>query len=204
MATSPTPSVTYSSGGTPIVPPGYSDVNGVISPIGFRTTGATPPASALAAISPQPSLPTPVASQSIVNAPVVGAAPPSPAPLSSSLVPAPPGVTTVGPVTTPVTTTTQPSSSASPATTSPSDNALLQNVLNALSSGGNAAAAGSGAGVGADDTSLPSPTTADVEALQPTAVSTSSSGPNIGLIIGIVLVAALGVYLWYRHKKGAS
>lgn len=165
-------------------------------------TVTSPPVSTPPAVVPTPtatSLPSPGS---------VGSVPSTPAPIQASSpannASSPPGVVTTGPTTTPVTpaAVTQPSSSASPTTTSPTDNALLQQVLNSLSGGSNQYSAGSGGGVGADDTSLPSPTTADVEALQPTAVDTSSSGPNIGLIIGILLVAALGVYLWYRYKKG--
>jgi hypothetical protein len=144
---------------------------------------------------------TPVAT-TLPSPGAVGATPASPAPLTVSPTTTSSAATNVATI--PGGPISQPVSSVSPAQTTPDDNSLLQQVLNGLSSGGNATSAGSGGGVGADDTSLPSPTTADVEALQPQAVSTSSSGPNIGLIIGIVLVLALGVYLWYRHKKGKA
>jgi hypothetical protein len=156
-----------------------------------------------------PSLaPTPPAS-TLPSAGNVGSVPSSPAPLiapsSTALNTAsPPGVTTTSPITTPVTTSGVPASASSPTTTTPTCNALLQNVLNALGAGTNTYSSGSGGGVGADDTSLPSPTTADVEALQPTAAPTSSSGPSVVLIIGIIAVAGIGIYLWYRSKKGAA
>lgn len=188
------------------LPAGYSDVNGTIRSLNSRTAntpvtvngttygpqaGTSVFAPVIAPVSAQPSL------ASVVNQATTAAPTPSSTSADTS---APPGVTTTGAITTPVT----PVAASSPTQTTPSCNALLQSVLNSLASGGNAASSGTGSGVGADDTSLPSPTTADVEALQPTAVPTSSSGPNIGLIIGVVLVLALGVYLWYRYKKGHS
>jgi cobalamin biosynthesis Mg chelatase CobN len=125
---------------------------------------------------------------------------------SSAIAQASPGVTptTLTGVPAPAAAQSPASQASTPATattTSATTDSILSNILASLSSGGNATPAGSGMGVGASDTSLPSSTAADVAALQPSATPTSSSGPNIGLIIGIVLVLGLGVYLWFQHKK---
>lgn len=132
----------------------------------------------------------------------------SPAPIQATPVDAN-AATASGPISAPV----LPAAASSPTnqavnvdgstTSSVTTDNLLSNILASLSSGGNASSAGTGSGVGASDTSLPSPTAADVAALQPSVTQTSSSGPNIVLVIGIIAVLGFGAYLWYKHKKGS-
>jgi LPXTG-motif cell wall-anchored protein len=132
----------------------------------------------------------------------------SPAPIQATPVDAN-AATASGPISAPV----LPAAASSPTnqavnvdgstTSSATTDNLLSNILASLSSGGNASSAGTGSGVGASDTSLPSPTAADVAALQPSVSQTSSSGPNVVLIIGIIAVLGLGAYLYFKHKKGS-
>ncbi len=61
--------------------------------------------------------------------------------------------------------------------------------------------AGTGTG---GDTSLPPPSTANVDALAPTSSTTSSSGPSIVLVVLVVAAIAIGGYFWWRHHKKAK
>jgi len=88
-------------------------------------------------------------------------------------------------------------SSSSAATPSTLDD--LASIIAALNTGGNVGAADSGDGIGSDDTSLPSPTAADVAALQPTVAGTTSTGPSGWIVVGIVVALGIGGYFLWRH-----
>jgi hypothetical protein len=79
----------------------------------------------------------------------------------------------------------------------------LSSIIAGLQTGQNAANSGTGAGIGQNSTSLPSPSAADVAALQPTVAGTSKSGPSLVLIIGILVLLGGGAYYYFQHKKGA-
>jgi hypothetical protein len=81
---------------------------------------------------------------------------------------------------------------------------LLAQLVSSLAGGTNQGAANTGYGVGGTDTSLPPPSAADVAALQPTAATTTSSGPNVFVVLAIVAVIGLGVFLYLRHKHSGA
>lgn len=98
---------------------------------------------------------------------------------------------------------TNPANSTAPINpvTSSTAGDLLANLISSLAGGQNQGAANSGYGVGTSDTSLPPPSAADVAALQPTAATTTSSGPNVLIVVAVVAVIGLGIYLYIRHRR---